>query len=199
MQCGAWHGASWMSNKAGQRHRQHYLQHCRPHCRALLALLISAVFHVALLFMLVRGLLLNTAAGPGPCLQVTLLPLPQTGAGQPVAEVAITPAPDRMPGGLPYVPASRLTERPVIWNDIDPELSERFSGVAAQSLRLTLLINEYGDVDRVLFDDGDSRESLPAVLRDELEQRFLAARFLPGRLHGRPVPSALRIAVDLRH
>ena len=96
-----------------------------------------------------------------------------------------------------YLPASLLSERPAILNDIDPQLSDRFSGISAQSMTMLLLINEYGDVDKVLFDDLIAAESLPFVLRAELIQRFLEARFLPGFLHGRPVRSQLRIAVSL--
>ena len=63
-----------------------------------------------------------------------------------------------------------------------------------------MLINEYGDVDNVLFSghpDATADASLPAVLLDELKQRFLEARFLPGRLHGQAVRSAFSIRVSL--
>lgn len=100
-------------------------------------------------------------------------------------------------GSMIYLPVSQLTERPVVVNDIDAELSDRFAGVRSQSLMLVLLINEYGDVDKVLMDGGQQQGALPSVLMDELRQRFLEARFLPGRRYGRPVRCALRIAVML--
>lgn len=96
-----------------------------------------------------------------------------------------------------YLPALMLTEKPLIMNDIDPELSDRFAGISAQSMKMLLLINEYGDVDKVLFEDIATVETLPLVLRADLSQRFFEARFLPGRLHGQPVRSQLRIVVSL--
>ena len=116
----------------------------------------------------------------------------------PAHSASFTASSVALPAGLTdYLPASALTERPVIVNDIDSELSERFSGIAAQSMTMILLINEYGDIDNVLFDDAIAAETLPLVLRADLVQRFLEARFLPGRLHGQPVRSQLRIAVSL--
>lgn len=100
-----------------------------------------------------------------------------------------------------YLPAALLTDKPSILIDIDPELSRRFAFILPQSLELELLINEYGDVDRVLLAEplaaGGSVEALPPVLLEELMQHFLEARFLPGRLHGQPVRSTLKIRVSL--
>lgn len=100
-----------------------------------------------------------------------------------------------------YVPASLLTDKPSVVIDIDPELSRRFAFILPQSLTLRLLINEYGDVDRVLLPEPLSAEgaieALPSSLLEELMQRFLDARFLPGRLHGQAVRSALTIRVSL--
>lgn len=101
-----------------------------------------------------------------------------------------------------YLPASQLTERPLILIDIDPELSARFAFIHPQSIDLVLLINDYGDVDRVLIPDVQSTagtaETLPATLLQDLAQRFLQTRFSPGRLLGQPVRSALRIRVSLK-
>jgi len=100
-----------------------------------------------------------------------------------------------------YLPAALLTDKPSVLIDIDPELSRRFAFILPQSLELQLLINEYGDVDRVLLAEplsaDGSVEAFPPVLLEELMQRFLEARFLPGRLHGQPVRSALKIRVSL--
>ena len=100
-----------------------------------------------------------------------------------------------------YLPAALLTDKPSILIDIDPELSRRFAFILPQSLELQLLINEYGDVDRVLLAEplaaDGSVEPFPPVLLEELMQRFLEARFLPGHLHGQPVRSALKIRVSL--
>ncbi len=123
-------------------------------------------------------------------------PVTEAGTGPPAA--TLQPVRHR---GLDYLPVSLLTERPMVITDIDPELSARFAFIQAQSFELTLLISDYGDVDRVLFARADaggaSEEALPLVLHDELIQRFLDARFVPGRLHGQPVRSALKIRVSL--
>ena len=100
-----------------------------------------------------------------------------------------------------YLPAELLTDKPSVVIDIDPELSRRFAFILPQSLELCLLINEYGDVDRVLrvepLGAEQAGEPLPSVLLEELMQRFLDTRFLPGRLHGQAVRSALTIRVSL--
>lgn len=105
-------------------------------------------------------------------------------------------------GSGDYLPASQLTEKPLVLKDIDPELSGRFAFIHPHSLTLTLLINEYGDVDRVLVSERKAAEAteekaLPVILLEELVQRFLEMRFLPGRLNGQAVRSALTLRVAL--
>ncbi len=90
-----------------------------------------------------------------------------------------------------YLPASLLTERPQVVRDIDPEW--RLPGIALPVLACTLLINEYGDVDQVLPEGV----SLSPMLEQDVRTRFMAARFSPGKLHGRPVRTALRIEIRL--
>ena len=90
-----------------------------------------------------------------------------------------------------YLPASQLTERPQVLRDIDSEW--RLPGVRLPVLACTLLISEYGDVDNVLLDE----QPLAPMLEEDIRARFLAARFSPGKLHGKPVRSALRIEVRL--
>lgn len=96
-----------------------------------------------------------------------------------------------------YLPASQLDVRPLVINDIDPDLLDNFRGVEAQSLDLVLLINEYGDVDQVIFDAWSSSLNLPDILLNDLKQRFMQARFLPGRIKNQSVASELRIRVNL--
>ncbi len=116
-------------------------------------------------------------------------------------DAAPAPAAQRLaegdPGRMNYFPAAMLTERPLAISDIDDALSARFAFIPPQSLAFTLLISEYGDVERVLVPDVPAPERLPAVLLDDLIQRFTGLRFLPGRLHGQAVPSALNIRVEL--
>ena len=97
----------------------------------------------------------------------------------------------------PYVPASQLDVKPQIVRDIDPDLLENFRSVQAQWLHLTLLINEYGDVDQVFIELTSMTSDLPEQLLADLKQRFIEARFTPGRLQNQVVRSQLRIRVHL--
>lgn len=90
-----------------------------------------------------------------------------------------------------YLPASLLSERPRVLQDIDPDW--HLDGLSLPAVECVLLINEYGDVDRVLI----SGSALSPMLAEDVRARFLAARFSPGRLYGRAVKSALRIEVRL--
>ena len=97
----------------------------------------------------------------------------------------------------PYLPASKLDFKPQVVRDIDPDLLENFRGVQAQWLNLTLFINEYGDVDQVIVEPFSMTSDLPEQLLADLKQRFLEARFTPGRLQNQLVRSQLRIRVHL--
>jgi hypothetical protein len=90
-----------------------------------------------------------------------------------------------------YLPASRLTERPQLIRDIDPEW--RLPGMVLPVVTGTLLINEYGDVDRVELDTP----SLSPMLALDIRSRFIAARFTPGKLNGSAVKTLLRFEVRL--
>jgi len=96
-----------------------------------------------------------------------------------------------------YLPASKLDFKPQVVRDIDPDLLENFRGVQAQWLNLTLFINEYGDVDQVIVEPFSMTSDLPEQLLADLKQRFLEARFTPGRLQNQLVRSQLRIRVHL--
>lgn len=98
-----------------------------------------------------------------------------------------------------YIPVAELSERPVLLQDIDALLdlgavamAGNAAPAAAQATAI-LLINEYGDVDRLQFES----HAFPQYLESVLAERFAAARFLPGKIDGRPVRSALRIALQL--
>ena len=93
-----------------------------------------------------------------------------------------------------YFPVSMLTQRPVVLQDIDPELPESLRRLEPQSFYLTLFINEYGDVDEVKL---ASIAALPPFTLDELKRHFAVMRFMPGRLEGRAVRCALQIHVQL--
>lgn len=127
---------------------------------------------------------LHVAAGPGR--KQALRPVPQTMA------TATDPVPVAgVDDGEAYLPAARLTERPQLLQDIAPDW--RAEDSLPQRMACTLLVSEYGDVDRVLCDDP---VAAPAALQ-VVGERFRAARFAPGRLYGRAVRSALRIELRL--
>lgn len=96
-----------------------------------------------------------------------------------------------------YLPASQLDVRPLVIIDIDPDLLDNFRGVEAQSLDFVLLINEYGDVDQVIFDAWSNSLNLPDSLLNDLKQRFMQARFFPGKIKNQSVASELRIRIHL--
>ncbi len=95
---------------------------------------------------------------------------------------------DHAPG---YLPVAQLTEWPQLVRDIPAEWAQH--DLSPQRIVCMLLISEYGDIDRLLFD----APSLTATQQQALRERFQAARFVPGKLYGRPVRSALRIEVSL--
>jgi hypothetical protein len=103
---------------------------------------------------------------------------------------AVQTGPDEL-GSDAYLPAFKLTEKPQVVVDIDAEW--RLPGVDLPVLVALLLINEYGDVDRVELNQA----SLLSMLEEDIRSRFLAMKFTPGSLHGRPVKSALRIEIRL--
>ncbi len=93
-----------------------------------------------------------------------------------------------------YLPVSMLTQRPIVLVDIHPELPESLQGVEPQFVDLLLLINAFGDVDRVRL---ESLPALSASMIQELLQHFQVMRFMPGQWEGQAVPSAMRIRVKL--
>jgi len=93
-----------------------------------------------------------------------------------------------------YLPVSMLTQRPIVLQDIDPELPEALRSLEPQYFYLTLFINEYGDVDQVKL---ASVVALSPSVIDELRRHFEVMRFMPGYLEGRAVRTALRIRVQL--
>lgn len=96
--------------------------------------------------------------------------------------------------GASYLPASMLTQRPIVLVDVHPELPDSLQGVEPQYVDLLLLINAYGDVDQVRL---ESVPALSAAMVQELQQHFQVMRFMPGQWQGQAVPSALRIRVQL--
>ena len=92
-----------------------------------------------------------------------------------------------------YFTLESLSERPLILQDVDANMLQAFEDVTFKKLILRLMINEYGDVEKVIIEEAKlSQELLP-----KLEAEFSRARFLPGRINGIAVPATLRIEVKL--
>lgn len=157
----------------------------------------------------------------GP-VQVAALKSAIESASQSSSESAPQTAPQTAPqsatefesqSAIGYVPAAELSERPVLLQDLDPVLelpasvstgtgaadtsqmpdSSSDSTLASTATGI-LLINAQGGVDRLLFDTP----GYPRYLEAMLAQRFADVRFLPGKIDGKPVPSALRIRLQLQ-
>lgn len=161
-------------------------------CAVLAVLLATSLWATILRGLSVPSAGVNGVNSNRVVLQISLLPGTFSAVSmqpvKPLQEVATETLKARA-----YLPVSKLSERPLILQDIDPLLTNT-QDTAPQELILQLLINEYGDVDQVLVEDA----VVPAELLWQLQQRFLLARFIPGRLQGLAVPSALRIAVSLQ-
>lgn len=91
-----------------------------------------------------------------------------------------------------YLSSEQLTQRPQLLQDMDPDVMA--PGLAPLQINAVLLINEYGDVDRAVFDSY----TLPAYLEVILQERFRTLRFSPGNLQGVAVRSALRIEISVQ-
>lgn len=161
-------------------------------CAVLATVLATALFATILRSLIAPVAGLNVVKGARAVLQISLLSATNaTVSMQPVK--ALPAAETEALNVRAYLPVSKLSERPLILQDIDPLLTNTQDAVT-QQLILQLLINEYGDVDQVLVEDA----AVPTELLRQLQQRFVKARFLPGRLQGLAVPSALRIEVTVQ-
>lgn len=98
----------------------------------------------------------------------------------------------------PYVPVAELSQRPLLLQDIDDLVDLASAGIAGPAIpalpevTAILLINEHGAVDHLQFESV----ALPYYLENLLAQRFADARFIPGKIDGKPVRSALRIVLQ---
>ena len=105
----------------------------------------------------------------------------------------------RMPPGTDpaaqdgYLPPEKLTRRPQALSDVVIPAAENGAQIGgAQVGVFTLFIDTSGMVRRMVIDGPTLTPGLEALVR----QAFMAARFSPGEVAGRPVKSMLRIEVD---
>lgn len=92
-----------------------------------------------------------------------------------------------------YFSLSALTQKPLVKIDIPLDFALRIRRLPKDDFILQLLINERGEIDRVLADS--------ASLRDEVLQGLFGAfqnvKFYPGEIDGIPVKSRLKISIHL--
>ena len=86
-----------------------------------------------------------------------------------------------------------LDVKPVVLKNIQASLSAIFNDINSQQISCLLMINEYGDVDKIIFGDNQLSE----LQRNELETMFLNLRFNPGTMQGQAVPTAMRIEIRI--
>ena len=92
-----------------------------------------------------------------------------------------------------YQPIALLDVRPVVLNNIQASLPAIFNDSYSQQINCLLMINEYGDVDKIVFGDNQLSE----LQRNELEAMFLNLRFNPGIMQGLAVPTVMRIEIRI--
>jgi hypothetical protein len=92
-----------------------------------------------------------------------------------------------------YQPIALLDVRPVVLNNIQASLPAIFNDSYSQQINCLLMINEYGDVDKIVFGDNQLSE----LQRNELETKFLNLRFNPGIMQGLAVPTLMRIEIRI--
>ncbi|HZW23146.1 hypothetical protein [Noviherbaspirillum sp.] len=179
-------------------------RHWRP-----AALLLSVACHLALGYTVATSTMpahgLPLEAPPLKVLPVVLKPATESPqappeAARPAARQAPLPSapvhedvPIVQPTGPYYFRLSELTEKPAILQDTATDMVVRVPGLPPQAAILKLLINDEGEVDRVVVEDS--------FLADEVEQQiaetFNKLRFRPGMIGRIAVRSQLRIEVQL--
>jgi TonB family protein len=93
-----------------------------------------------------------------------------------------------------YVRSDVLNEQPSVLLDISADLPLSAPNGPIQKMAvLELLINEYGEVDRVVVESSSFSEAD----QDLIVQAFKKAKFKPGRVNGVPVKSRLRIETSV--
>lgn len=110
-----------------------------------------------------------------------------------------TPVPQRESfDATGYLPASQLTEWPRQQPQVAPADGDEAPLLAswgqAIAVVAVLMIDEQGEVRHVQLDD----DAIELPVRQWLEHRLMALRFVPGHLYGRPVRSRLVLELVLQ-
>jgi hypothetical protein len=183
-----------------------------------LALGISLAVHAAIYFSVdfggTAGGRLNDAAAPHKVITVAFISANAPGDSMREREVALSgsrasvepvrPAaavqnesaallPLPLPPRPHYFPASQLTLKPVVLQDIPANLTVDVPNASGQAAVLRLLINELGEIDKVIVDES----SVPERAAQAIAEAFRSIRFRPGEQDGAPVKSQLKIQIML--
>lgn len=94
-----------------------------------------------------------------------------------------------------YFSARELTEKPFVLEDIPSNLVLPLPDVPPQSTVVRLMIDESGNIDRVVMEDSRLPEGAAKLIAEAFEK----TRFHPGRINGMPVKSQLRIEITLEN
>jgi hypothetical protein len=92
-----------------------------------------------------------------------------------------------------YYDTKELSRKPFVTVDIPRDFALTVPGVPDNAAVLLLLINEYGDVDKVIVENS----LLPQTAQSTLENTLSAMRFFPGEINGVPVKSRMKIQIRL--
>ena len=91
--------------------------------------------------------------------------------------------------GVEYVPSNQLAPGPEILGTVDVLRPEGDDTTGEVTLYLSVFISERGIVDNVEVDEKELHPRFAEVAM----RAFGSARFNPGRMHGQPVRSLMRI------
>lgn len=94
-----------------------------------------------------------------------------------------------------YFKASELDEKPQVLADISSDLASHLVGELPQSGILRLLINERGEIDKVVIDESGFSEANQHLVQDA----FSKMKFHAGKIGGNPVKSELKIEISLEN
>ncbi len=92
-----------------------------------------------------------------------------------------------------FITIDKLTEKPVVQVDINPDIAIRLATNVDRVAILRLRIDELGEIDQVFFEQGDFSE----VEIEYLIAACKAMKFAPGKLGKTPVKSEMRIEMTI--
>jgi hypothetical protein len=92
-----------------------------------------------------------------------------------------------------YFVSKELTQMPVVIWDVPSDLALAASDVPAQSAKLHIFVNEYGDVDRVVVEDS----TLSKPDQKKIVDAFGKSKFRPGQIGRIPVKSEVKVELTL--